>query len=653
MDFFGRQAEARRFSRWLVLLFVLAVAAVVLAVNLVVLTLIANVASEGQTLVFPGPRWIAAHPGPALWTTLLVTGLIGMASLVRSAQLGQGGGFVALSLGGQRVLPDTTEPLRRRLLNVVEEMSIAAGVPVPELYVLEHEAGINAFAAGLNPADAAIAVTRGALEQLDRAELQGVIGHEFSHILNGDMRLNTRLIGLLFGLVVVALAARLVLYHAPRVAGRRGRANGGVLLIVAAASVVLAIGSVGLFFGRLIQAAVSRHRERLADASAVQFTRDTTGLRNALVKIGAALAGSRIVQPEAAEIAHMLFAPARALAFATHPPLVERIRALDPGFDPAEFGRTRQAMDAALRAGRAPPAATGTGAARSPATARERLDEFTRGGILLAPGALPAMVGHPLAVHVEYAGILRESLPAAVADAARAGSSAAPLLMALSLDSDEQIRDAQLDFVARQLGDAFRAAVAALLVHTDALHPAGRLPAVLQALPALRRLAPEERRRLLGVLHALLQREGARVSLQAYALRKLAHTGLQDELEPGYAGGRLSLAAVREELAVLFAVLSGSGNDPEQASAAYRAGLSHLLPGSIPTRAAPENWPARLDRALNRLDRLAPAAKSRLVEALGLTVAHDRRLSVAESELLRAVCAVLHCPLPPLVAVLE
>ena len=197
--------------------------------------------------------------------------------------------------------------MQRRLLNVVEEMAIASGVPMPEVYLLEQEAGINAFAAGHNPSNAAIAVTRGALTTLNRSELQGVIAHEFSHVLNGDMRLNVRLMGLLFGLLVIAIIARTVLRLAPR--GRSGKKGGGVAAILLAAFAILVIGYVGLFFGRLIQAAVSRSRESLADASAVQFTRDPSGLRGALLKIAAAGAGSRIVNPEGEEVAHMLFAP--------------------------------------------------------------------------------------------------------------------------------------------------------------------------------------------------------------------------------------------------------------------------------------------------------------------------------------------------------
>ncbi|MDH5579987.1 MAG: M48 family metalloprotease, partial [Betaproteobacteria bacterium] len=224
MDFFGRQAQARRASKWLVVLFVLAVAAVVAAVNVVVLTVVAIIAADAPGIAgaaVPDGAWLAAHPGTVALTTLTVLGVVGFASLYRTSVLSAGGGAVATSLGGQRVTSDTVDPLRRRLLNVVEEMAIASGVPVPEVYVLEHEPGINAFAAGHNPANAAVAVTRGALVHLNRTELQGVIGHEFSHVLNGDMRLNTRLIGLLFGLLAISMIARLVLRHAPRGGGGR------------------------------------------------------------------------------------------------------------------------------------------------------------------------------------------------------------------------------------------------------------------------------------------------------------------------------------------------------------------------------------------------------------------------------------------------
>src|SRR5215510_14097422 len=275
------------------------------------------------------------HPGMVIGTTLLVLAIIVLASVYKTMLLGGGGGVVARSLGGVRISSDTTDPLQRRLLNVVEEMAIAAGVAMPEVYLLEQESGINAFAAGHNASNAAIGVTRGTLTTLNRAELQGVIAHEFSHILNGDMRLSTRLMGLIFGLVVVALIGRMVLRHAPRSSGRKG----GGLVIVLVALAVMILGHLGVFFGRMIQAAVSRQRERLADASAVQFTREPQGLRGALVKIGGFTAGSKLASADTEQVAHMLFASGGWRLFATHPPLIERIRALDPSFDPSEFKR--------------------------------------------------------------------------------------------------------------------------------------------------------------------------------------------------------------------------------------------------------------------------------------------------------------------------
>ena len=331
MDFFARQAATRRQSRWMVFLFILAVVAIVVAIDFVVVTTVAVLAvqDDGGLLASPDLS-LSRYPMVVLFTTVVVLGTIGISSLVRTVSLAAGGGKVAEQLGGARVGADTTDPLKQRLRNVVEEMAIASGVPVPQVYVLEREAGINAFAAGYSPANAAIAVTRGALVNLNRDELQGVIAHEFSHVLNGDMRLSTRLIGLLFGLTVIAMIARTILRLAPRGSGSGRKGGGGVAVIFVAALVVLALGWIGLFFGRLIQAAVSRHRESLADASAVQFTRDPQGLRNALVKIGALGAGSRFVDADAEEVAHLLFAEGIGRAFATHPPLVERIREIDP-----------------------------------------------------------------------------------------------------------------------------------------------------------------------------------------------------------------------------------------------------------------------------------------------------------------------------------
>ena len=270
-----------------------------------------------------------------MFTTVVVLAIICGASLFKTLSLRNGGGVVARSVGGTRVDRNTRDPALRRLLNVVEEMAIASGVTMPEVYVLENEDGINAFAAGNSTADAAIAVTRGAATLLKRDELQGVVAHEFSHVLNGDMRLYLRLLGWTFGLLAIAIVARIVLQTSPRSSSRDRRDGAGALMLAALAIMVL--GYIGVFFGRLLQAAVSRNRERLADASAVQFTRDPNGLTGALLKIAGITGGSHLVAPEGEQIAHMLFAPGFKRAFATHPSIEERLKAFNPDFRVAEL----------------------------------------------------------------------------------------------------------------------------------------------------------------------------------------------------------------------------------------------------------------------------------------------------------------------------
>ena len=643
MDFFARQAATRRLSRWMVFLFILAVAAIVIAIDFVAVTAVAILAAqEDGGLLASHDMSLSRYPLVVLFTTVVVLGTIGISSLVRTVSLAAGGSKVAEQLGGTRVGADTTDPLKQRLRNVVEELAIASGVPVPQIYVLEREAGINAFAAGYSSANAAIAVTRGALVNLDRDELQGVIAHEFSHVLNGDMRLSTRLIGLLFGLTVIAMIARTILRIVPR--GRSsGRKGGGALaVIVLAALVVLALGWIGLFFGRLIQAAVSRHRESLADASAVQFTRDPQGLRNALVKIGALGAGSRFSDADAEEVAHLLFAEGTRRVFATHPPLIERIREIDPRFQPSEFDEVRR------RIGEARAAVDADAARESPATARR---SPLAGAIAVAPAALPGLVGNPGTEHVLQAGAVLASLPDSFRRAAQQPAQAAVLFVALAIDTVPEARERQLAYIREQYGDKHQDAVKAMLPQVDALTAVQRMPALLQVFAALNQLGRGERVELLKCLNGLLVREN-QASAFSYALRKLAQAQLQDNLDPRRrTAGHLRAQGARDALQVLFSALASQGvGDEAAARQAYEAGMDIMLPGIRPPYLRMAHWPPRLDGALTRIDRLQPDAKNRLVQALAATISHDGRMTVAESELLRAVCATLHCPLPPLYA---
>ena len=289
MDFFAHQDKARKNTKLLVVYFAIAVACIIASVYIASLMIFFGTQSQQQ----PGEpvrEFVVWDPVLFLYAALGTLGVVLLGSLYKTFELSDGGSAVAESLGGRLVNPNTANPDERKLRNVIEEMALASGVPIPKIYVLDDEKGINAFAAGHSPSDAAIGVTLGCMTLLNRDELQGVIGHEFSHILNGDMRLNLRIMGVLFGILCLAVIGRILLYTR----GRDSRDRNPLMLLGLA---LIVIGAIGVFFGRLIQAALSRQREFLADASSVQFTRNPAGLSGALQKIGGA--GSQIVSPHA------------------------------------------------------------------------------------------------------------------------------------------------------------------------------------------------------------------------------------------------------------------------------------------------------------------------------------------------------------------
>jgi Zn-dependent protease with chaperone function len=482
MDFFSRQARARSQTRWLVIAFMVAIVLVVAGIDLVLFSLF-GMANEERRAIAPF-EFVGRNPGVALFCTLAILGVIGLASLFKAAQLRDGGGVVARTLGGTRISRDTSDIKRKRLHNVVEEMAIASGVPMPEIYVLEQESSINAFAAGHTPANAAIAVTQGALDNLNRDELQGVIAHEFSHVLNGDMRLNVQLMGWLFGLFVIALIGRTLLRYAPR--GRKGA--GG---LVAAAVGFMVLGYLGLLFGRILQAGVSRQRERLADASSVQFTRNPQGLKGALVKIAGVPGGSKIVGADAEQAAHMLFAPGLKRLFQTHPSLAERIRELDPHFDVKRLPSIASSALATIPAFDAAelsqsnvlhvdsPAAATAGLAM-PATRPETAD------VPAQPKEISAQVGQVETIHVEQAKELRLALPAALTEFVESSGRARCLVLALLLSRDREVRERQIALLGSSTNAAGMNVVNETIPIAESLAPMLRLPALLQIFPAIR-----------------------------------------------------------------------------------------------------------------------------------------------------------------------
>lgn len=619
MDFFHRQEQSRRVGRWLVVLFILAVLGTVLAVDA-----IAWLAGSMFAKRTPPAIWVA-------WATPAVLLVIGCAMAWRIRSLGHGGAVVAADLGGVPVDPATNDPGLRRLRNVVEETAIAAGIPVPQLFVMENEHAINAFAAGYGPDDAAICVTRGCLEQLDRDELQGVIGHEFSHILNGDMRLNIRLMGLLFGILVLSVIGRQTM----SLAGR-GRDNSGRVVALFGLGLWL-VGSIGLFFAGLIQAGVSRSRESLADASAVQFTRQTRGLAGALKKIAGLPGGSTLSSPKRAEVAHMLFGEASGVSswFATHPPIIERIKALDPAFREADLADVASAPspfdDENTAHGEPDARASAFAGASAPAVA--------------------SRVGTAQPRDLARAGRLHAAVPVELMEAMRRPGTARSLVLALLLApvGDARAEAYQCEALRNALGDAELAAVLALRTPVAGLDPALRLPLVDMAAPALRVLPPRDREGLLWLIREFALAD-ERIDLFEYALSRLLHARLVVASDPRAAArpGERKLRDARESYARLCAVVARFGSDDSiAAERAWRLAMYEAFGDSGADMPAVDDWRKAFDGAVIELSRCNPASKELVVRGLWLAIAADGRVTVAEAECLRAICASLGCPLPP------
>ena len=646
MNFFEHQEQARRQTRRMLFLFALAVAAIVAATDFVVLLAIGLDKTHHAD---SGTSW-----GAIFVLSIAVATAILLGSAYRIATLGGGGAAVARELGGTET-SSSDNFAYRRFRNIVEEMAIASGVPVPRIFVLENEAGINAFASGYTPNDAAITVTRGALDKLTRDELQGVIGHEFSHVLNGDMRLNIRLMGVVFGILVLATIGRKL----AEISGRtRSRDSGGIVVFGIALFVV---GYIGVVFARLIKASISRQREFLADASAVQFTRQTGGIAGALKKLAALAEGSKLSSSNTEDVAHMLFGDGVGYSalFATHPPLKQRILRLDPAFDDAELDGIAAAWDKPVLVGESDtdaklsisgfaPASATPGAPRDRRIALPDADAR----VAVTPAAVAAQVGNPGTDDRRSARTIHATIPDALREAAYRQEKAVPLVFALVLDAREDVRARQRDTLMRHYDAGVVALVESLAAETAALHPMLRLPLASLAFPALRRRPRPQLDIFVEALNALIAADG-RVDLDEYCLAKLIRLQVIESLAPAAASaiGRVKLTDAERDVAALFGVLAKHGHDDESsASRAYLGAIDDVLPGRALPYAPPDDFASALDRAFPTLDRLAPAGKELIIAGLVRAISEDGTVRVAEAELLRVIAAALHCPLPPLIA---
>ena len=667
MDFFEAQERARQRTKRLVFLFAFAVLGTVLAGYAASWFLLDNLgAYQGYTRDGYGRRVYreALPPRPIFDPKLflLVAGgtvaVVGLASLYKWSQMRAGGSAIAELAGGRHVDLKTTDLRERKLLNVVEEMSIASGIPMPAVYVLEDEPGLNAFAAGLTTADAAVAVTRGTLDKLTRDELQGVIAHEFSHILNGDMRLNVRITAIVFGILVIGLLGRGVLQSVGRgrVSGGGGKKGGGLAVLLGVGLALLLIGYVGYFFGRLIQAAVSRQREFLADASAVQFTRNPGGITGALKKIGGYALGGNVINSHAGEIGHFFFAQAFKSNFgglwATHPPLDERIRAVDPSWDGKVF-EPEEVVD--IKHESFATAGFGGGQRFSAEETLQRVHEAQPdlpppriiAPVAFKPARIVAAIGALTESHFRHAQLLLDTIPARLRESTRDPAAAQVLVYGLLLSGDRAARDQQQQLVERHAGPEAAAALAAQRSALSVLDPAARLPLLQLSVPALRQLDHAALDRFATTLDELVHVDG-KVTPFEYALQKLLLRQLQLARRPAQRVQFDSFGAVRGEIAVVLSALAHFS--PKDSAAAFAEGATQVpvIRDQLALLAPAACGLEFVDAALDKLSASSLPIKQRVLVAAGHVIASDGTVTVEEGELYRALAATLDCPMPTL-----
>lgn len=637
MDFFRSQDIARRNTVRLVLLFLLSLVCLIAITNVLVFFALGFASSDPEATMPVPLDWRLF-----VWISVAVLAVVGFGSLYKIVSLSGGGARVAEMMQGRLLQPGSGNLAEQRLLNVVEEMAIASGTPVPPVYVME-EPAINAFAAGLAPGDAVIGITRGAIESLSRDQLQGVIAHEFSHILHGDMRLNIRLIGVLHGIMVLGIMG----YYLLRTTGLSSRRNNGANLAILGIGLIV-IGYAGTFFGNLIKAAVSRQREFLADASAVQYTRNPNGIADALKRIGGG-PGSVMENPRTAEISHALFSNGMTFSlssiFATHPPLEARIRRIQPDWDgsyelpPSEDGQPSEAS-------------------RPSIDSRETLRPGGVAGAITALALMDALLGRagePQEVDLQQARTVLASVPAPLLEAAHDPFGARAVIYLLLLDRKDDVAEGQLSRL-RPIADA------AVLVSVDELRAlcAGlsvelRLPLATLCLPALHQLSAGQYTTFRDNVLVMMGADG-RINLWEWVLQRVVIHSLDTVFMPRSDLHNMRHHSLRElapEVANMLALMVRAGrlsgnHDSGQEESTFRRAMTLLELQDVAMPGTDVLSISNINISLDALVALKVMDKQALLKACVLCIVADGVATAQELEIVRAIAVTLDCPLPPI-----
>ncbi len=638
MNFFKSQDIARGNTRKLVILFLLAIISLVIMTNVLVMAVFGYLDAERFNSMTAAQAWQESFD----WETFMMIGagvliVVVLGSLFKIMALSGGGARVAEMMGGELIVDGTGDNDKQKILNVVEEMAIASGTPVPPVYLLNEE-GINAFAAGYSSSDAVIGITRGAIKQLSRDQLQGVIAHEFSHVFNGDMRLNIRLIGILHGILLLGLIGYFIVRGSSR---SRSSKNGGGIIFLGMGLIV--IGFAGTFFGNLIKAAVSRQREYLADASAVQFTRNPNGIAGALKRIGGNSTGSLIENPSGSEISHALFSQGitsyLSSAFATHPPLENRIRKIDPGWN-GEFDSSEIISEAADEP-----------QSSSQADIKRTTAVLASVAAVLDSEQITQQVGQPGQKHLDYAHHLIATLPEALNNAAHEPFGARALIYFLVLDKDRDVREKQLQLLLASADPAVYSETIKLVNNVHDLKTEYRLPLVDMALPTLRQLSQKQYLLFKNNLERLI-RVDDKISLFEWSLKKIVlhHLEAVFNKKRRVKKKHIALKKTRESCSLLLSLLSHAGKQQGNSEKETFNKAANALPELALNLLAKEQLSLEaLNDALDELARLKPLKKPQLLKACAICITADKKITATEAELFRAIADTLDCPMPPLI----
>ena len=637
MNFFSQQDKARKLSGYLYLLFGAAVVCIIISIFC-----LASLAL-GYEKDLAKLAWTSEL---AIFSTVATLIVVSLASFVRIGWLSQGGKVIAESMGGQRINQNTQDPMSRQILNVVEEMAIASGTPVPPVYLMDEE-GINAFAAGYSPRDAVIGVTRGCATKLNRDQLQGVMAHEFSHILNGDMRINIRLTGIIFGIIFLASIGRLLVNMAFLSGGRRrnGKNEGGGIIIVLGIGLLL-IGGIGGFFGSMIRASISRQREFLADASAVQFTRNPDGIAGALKRIGGFSKGSKIKSAGAQEFSHMFFSSGISSLFATHPPLPIRIKRIEPNWK-SNYPETDKISESPSTGSNFSGVSGFTSSSNTEPVNRNanRVEEVN---INQSAASFLKSEGNINKEKLEKVRTLISSIPKILIEESKDSFGAVCILFALLLDrQNSAARNRQKEIIQSQTEHG-------TLKQTEKIEPLlsnlsceQKLTLVEELRPAIAELSTNQFSNLQELILHLIKADES-IDLFEWCLHKVIEFDFGKQHYPRQLHGRVSIGNRLQECAIILGALAHYGQDGADPKPSYESGFKSLDRNvSISLPELNQCGLSSIDQALEKLNKMSATAKRSLIDACARTIDHDGKSTDIEIQILRGIACALSCPLGP------